>query len=180
MSSRRCLLLSLLAVLAMPVQAAPEFFGPVHYTSAADTPAGFAHGTMVIEDFEDGTVDPRLHMSSGSVIGPSGLTDSVDADDGMIDDNGSNGRSFFTSPPLTISFAEPYPTSAGLVWTDGGFGASVSFEGFAPGGDSLGVIGPFVIGDNSNLGATGEDHFFGVKALGGVGSIRISHNTGGL
>ena len=176
----RPLLMSGLCILAMPATAAPQFFGPVHYTSAADTPAGFADGETFIEDFEDGVVDPRLHMSSGSIFGPGGISDSVDADDGVIDGSGSNGRSFFTSPPLTISFDAPYPRSAGMVWTDGGFGAAVSFEAFTPEGASMGVIGPFVIGDNSNAGGTDEDHFFGVRAIGGVGSIRISHNTGGL
>src|SRR5690606_34487740 len=35
-------------------------------------------------------------------------------------------------------------------------------------------------GDNSNVGGTAEDHFFGVRDNDGIGSIRISHNTGGL
>lgn len=170
----------LAAALAGPGTAAraAEFFGPVPYTSAADTPAGFASGPMVIEDFEDGVIDARL-LTAGSVIGPGGLTDSVDADDGTLDGSGTNGRSLF-GLPRSIEFVPPYPTSAGLVWTDGGPVATVTFEAFAPDGGSLGAIVAPGIGDGSNVGTTADDRFFGVRDAGGIRSINLSHNAGGL
>jgi hypothetical protein len=55
------------------------------------------------------------------------------------------------------------PTSAGLVWTDGGCGTSVTFGAFGLDDQALGSIGPFTVGDNSNGGDTDEDRFFGVR-----------------
>lgn len=156
-----------------------EFFGPTPYLSVADTPAGFVSGPMAIEDAEDGNVDPRL-LVSASIIGPGGLTDSVDADDGAIDGSGSNGHSLFGGPPIDVEFLPPLPVSAGLVWTDGGFGTSVTFEAFGPDGQSLGSIGPFTIGDGGNVGDTDEDRFFGVRDDGGILRLHITHTSGGL
>lgn len=161
--------------------AGATFFGPVPYRAASDTPAGFATGPSCIEDFEDGEADPRLLFPlPGSIIGPGGLTDSVDADDGVIDGSGTFGHSFFRSPPAEIAFAEPLPTFAGLVWTDGGAGTAVSFEAFGADGASLGVIGPFTLGDASNTGDTAEDRFFGVREAAGISALRITHSSGGL
>ena len=161
-----------------PAQAV-EFFGPTPYLSAADTPAGFVSGPMAIEDCEDGSTDPRLVLSA-QIIGPGGLTDSVDIDDGAIDGSGTNGRSLFGSPPFEVEFLPPLPTSAGLVWTDGGFGTDVTFEAFGPDGQSLGSIGPFTMGDGSNGGGTDEDRFFGALDDGGILRLRITHTSGGI
>lgn len=172
------LLLSSLWALPLP---AADFFGPVPYLSSADTPPGFASGEACIEDFEDGVADARLSFPQpGSIIGPGGLTDSVDADDGLIDGSGSNGRSFFRFPPAEVAFAEPFPTFAGLVWTDGGTATDVSFEAFGADGESLGLIGPFTVGDASNLGETAEDRFFGVREPGGISRLLITHTSGGI
>ena len=170
---------AVLAAVCTSSAQALEFFGPTLYLSAADTPAGFASGPMAIEDCEDGSVDPQLVLSA-QIIGPGGLTDSVDADDGAIDGSGSNGHSLFGSPPFEVEFLPPLPTSAGLVWTDGGFGTNVTFEAFGPDDQSLGSIGPFTLGDNSNAGHTDEDRFFGVRDDGGIARLRITHTSGGI
>lgn len=161
---------------------AAEYFGPSPYLQASDTPAGFADDRTFIEDFEDGVADPRLSFAlTGQIIPPGGLTDSVDADDGSIDGKGSGGRSFFRGiPQVVIDFATPYPQSAGLVWTDGAPNTQVRFEAFDRDGLSLGVHGPFTLGDSSNAGNTAEDRFFGVKHADGVRRIQISHSSGGI
>jgi hypothetical protein len=166
------------AVLGSPALPAAEFFGPVPYASAADTPAGFATGPTAIEDFEDGTIDPRL-ITDGVVIGPGGLTDSVDVDDGALDGSGTSGRSLF-GLPRTISFSAPFPSSAGMVWTDGGGSTTVTFEAFDANGVSLGTIVAPGVGDSSNTGDTAEDRFFGVRHAGGIRTISLNHTNGGL
>jgi hypothetical protein len=172
---------AVLAVVCTPSAQALEFFGPTPYLSAGDTPVGFISGPMTIEDCEDGSVDPRLLLSlSSHIIGPGGLTDSVDADDGAIDGSGISGRSLFDSPPFEVAFLPPLPTSAGLVWTDGGTATSVTFEAFGPDDQPLGSIGPFTLGDSSNGGDTDEDRFFGVRDDGGIARLRITHTSGGI
>lgn len=170
------------AVIALGDVRAAEYFGPTPYLSAADTPAAFGPGTMRIEDCEDGAIDPRLtFVDTVTLIGPGGNTDSVDADDGVIDGSGSNGRSLFRgTPSITVVFSAPLPTAAGLVWTDGGSSASVRFEALGADGGSLGVHGPFTLGDGGNMGGTAEDRFFGARDAGGISRLRIWHTTGGI
>ncbi len=165
----------------------PTFFGPKPYLSKADSPflADYNAGKLYLEDFEcNALLVPGVSPSTGSVIGPGGLTDSVDADDGVIDGSGTNGHSFFApSGSNGIDFIfdprlQPYPTEVGIVWTDGG--GSTTFEAFDQFGNSLGQIGPVAIADGSNLGTTAEDRFFGVLYLGGVSRIHISNDSGGI
>ena len=146
------LLLAGLLGSAASAQAQTTFFGPTPYVSTADRPAGFANGAVLVEDFEDGIVDPALTIN-GSVIGPGGLTDSVDADDGVIDGSGSGGRSAFSGGSADVSFGAPFPTSAGMVWTDGGTPTDVTFEAFGPTGTSLGTHGPFTRAMRTTLAA---------------------------
>ncbi len=155
-----------------------EFFGPAPYLSAADTPSGFADEPTVIENFEDGVADPRVSVV-GSIIGPGGLTDSVDADDGVIDGSGTQGHSLFGGSS-SVSFEEPFPISAGIVWTDAGPGATITFEAFGPDDVSLGTIVATGIADDSNVGTTAEDRFFGVKDAGGIRRISLSQSSGGI
>jgi hypothetical protein len=73
------------------------------------------------------------------------------------------------------------PTHVGLVWTDVGFSSApnfgageVTFEAFDAGGASLGVFGPFLLGDGLNSGETAEDRFLGVVNANGITSIRMT------
>jgi hypothetical protein len=185
-SAANLAVLTSVSVLAMATSAgAATFFGPTPYLSAADIPAGFyAGGPTILEDFEDGTLDPFFAASAGIPIGPGGSTDSVDGDDGAIDGSGTAGRSYFSgagSAGITFSFAAPV-SAAGIVWTDGA--GTIRFEAFAPGGASLGTIGPVsdpgVFPDGGFGGTTAEDRFFGVTNAGGIGSIFISNSSGGI
>src|SRR4051794_1842198 len=103
-------------------------YGPLPYLSEADSPfaASIQAGTTRLETFEDGALNTLgVSASTGETIGPSGITDSVDGDDGSIDGSGQNGFSYFASPGsigVTFSFDAValggLPTHAGIVWTD--------------------------------------------------------------
>ena len=170
----------ILALAAVDAQAA-TYFGPTPYLSALDIPTGlYAAGPTALETFEDGSLDFGISATSGGVGGPGAFTDSVDGDDGVIDGFGTQGKSWATnlaSTSMTFSFSGPLPSAAGIVWTDSDPNPlSVSFEAFGPGMVSLGIFGPFQLGDTVQTGTTAEDRFFGVSDSGGILAIRL-YNT---
>ena len=177
------------------------FFGPSEYLSEADVPDDFlpaisAHCSACeasVETFEDGTLDFGLTISEGEIIGPgfsSGLddlTDSVDGDDGEIDGTGqSNGKgySYFSETNVvTVTFPD-IQQSAGIVWTDGDTRlTNVIFEAFDENGDSLGTVHGGDLADNSFMGTTAEDRFFGASygdgESTGISAIQVT-NIGGI
>ena len=172
--------------------AVPTFLQQANYRSFADSPfLGNTLGTFYLEDFEDGALNTpgvaAINNTAGlvmSVITPAVNTDSVDGDDGAIDGLGRGGHSFASFPNgasenLGYTFVfdagvlGSLPTHVGIVWTDGGFGASSQVEFFDGGGGFLGMIGPVAVGNNSFTGETAEDYFFGVIEAGGIGSFTI-------
>jgi hypothetical protein len=167
--------------------------GPTPYKGFDDSPfkgVDFSAGYFHLENFEDGLLNtPGVgSFSFNSVIGPGGLTDSVDEDDGAIDGSGTNGHSFFGNGPTGITFQfddstlGKLPTHAGLVWTDGE--GTITFEAFDRNGVSLGTIGPFsdpgVVPDSNFSGGTDEDRFFGATNDSGISKIFISNTSGGI
>lgn len=159
--------------------------GPTPYLSQADSP--FAPtGTFYLENFEGGALGtPGVTPSTGSVIAPNPITDSVDADDGTLDGSGNAGHSFFASPGssgITFTFDAgvlgSFPTAVGIVWTDGT--GEINFEAFGALGASLGTLGPEPIADTTITGETDEDRLFGVYEPGGISAIFISNTTGGI
>lgn len=148
------------------------------------------------EDFEDHllntpgvTVIPATIVTAISSGFSGSIIDSVDADDGVIDNSGTRsgdaGDSLFSgngNNGITFTFdAEVLgglPTHAGVVWTDGS--GTTSFEAFDADGVSLEVIGPIAIADSNNFGATTEDHFFGMVHPGGISEIHIQNTSGGI
>ena len=179
---------ALLLLATIDVAVAQTFIGPTPYLSRNDSPfaASILSGNTYLETFESGALTtPGVSISAGTVIGPSGITDSVDADDGAIDGSGTGGHSLFSGSGATgITFTfDPVvlghlPTQVGIVWTDGA--GTTLFEAFGPGGVPLGSIGPSAIADGSISGTTAEDNFFGVINAGGIESIRISNTAGGI
>jgi hypothetical protein len=161
------------------------FVGPTPYLSAADNPFTAGSPGLCIDTFEDGTLDPEGVSGNGSPTAPSGITDSVDGDDGVIDGSGTSGNSYFSgsgSTGITFTF-DPQrtgglPTEAGMVWTDGQ--GTVTFEAFDQNGASLGTIGPFDHPDGSISGTTGEDRFYGVMYAGGISAIKLTNTAGGI
>lgn len=116
---------------------------------------------------------------------PRGTTDSVDADDGAVDGLGTAGRSFLIAGTDTVTFRfDPVrlgrlPTRVGIVLTDGAR-AGAGIEAFDANGVSLGVIGPFAIGDDSSFGDTAEDRFLGVEHAGGISALRVYNSQPGF
>lgn len=191
-------------------RAAVTFLGPIPYLSAADSPfpVDGSNPSFYLDDFEDGQLNtpgifqPLHHVFGtafhGYVMGPSELTDSVDADDGVIDGFGTAGHSFrsgalfFTqSIPQLNNVAIEFefdkteltmlPNAFGFVWTDGPTG----IDYFRPGLDlrmtiidSQGneVHSPFVkpsVNMDRN-GTTSEDIFIGVIADSLIAKVRIA------
>jgi PEP-CTERM motif len=179
--------------LAAPAGADPILIGPTPYLQASDSPfSGTSFSYFYLETFEDGLLNtPGVTASGGIAIGMDIYVDSVDSEDGLLDGTGSpTGHSFysnFTEYAFTFSFdgaaLGSLPTHAGIVWTDIGYNAPtpysgpVFFEAFGPLGSSLGLTGPFLLGDGFDTGQTAEDRFFGVFNAGGISAIRIGTNS---
>ena len=184
-----CALLVLAAAGTLSSQAAAQtFLGPTPYLCFDDSPfRGLSFGYFYLETFEDHLFNvPGVTANQGGVtsvvFGPS-IHDSVDCDDGAIDGSGLQGDSFFGSADMTFTFDAhvlgSLPTHAGIVWTDGGFGAVITFEAYDAAGNSLGTVEGHHAGQGNN-GETDEDRFYGVEYAPGISAIRISHTSGGL
>jgi len=180
--------LAILLLSASAIAAAPVFFGPSPYLSTADSPFDLSLPGAYLEDFEDAALNvPGVTVNIGAIGLPGPKTDSVDADDGVIDGFGTNGHTWWIGPQggtysLTFSFDDSvlgaFPTSAGLVWTDDR--ADVTFEAWDSTGTYLGGIGPYTLGDPFDTGQTAEDRFFGVSNAGGISQITMTHIGNGM
>ncbi|MEN1680535.1 MAG: dockerin type I domain-containing protein [Planctomycetota bacterium] len=184
------------------VAKADGYLGPLPYLAFDDAEAGVGVSPFstvefdyfYLEDFEDAALNvPGVTLEEPAKIGfPGWYRDSVDADDGVLDGSGQGGHSItsdFRVSSFTFVFDAKvlgeYPTHAGIVWTDVGrntggdpFAAdrvdNVVFEAFGPTGATLGVYGPFSVGDDSIIGETEEDRFFAVESQQGISRIRLS------
>lgn len=188
---------ALLALLAGNVSAA--LLGPTAYLSSAASPfapfTGFSY--FHLEDFEDGLLNTPgvTATATGSVtfcvvntpgcFPGSGLIDSVDADNGLIDGyGGAPGHDLFASvgsSGITFTFDAgalgALPNAVGIVWTDGA--GTITFEAFDQDDISLGtLIGTHA--DGSVTGGTAEDRFYGVTTSGGISRIKIKNSAGGI
>ncbi len=171
-------LLLLLSVICLGASgrahAQTQFFDPTPYQKPSDVPAGFADQAVHIEHFEDAEINGDL-LITGSIVPPSGVTDSVDYDDGSLDGFGRGGHTVQGRDRIRVRFATP-PSFAGMVWTDGP--GPVTFEAFDRSGVSLGIRGPFALTDGANTGATAEDRFFGIRHAAGIGAIEFRASGG--
>jgi hypothetical protein len=177
-------------VLSATPAAAVAYLGPSGYLSAADSPfGGVTFSYFHLENFEDGALNtPGLSAVGGSVVGPGSFTDSVDADDGTIDGFGTSGYSYYSAGAQSITFnfngiaLGNLPTRVGVVWTDVGFvlsGGTIGFgnvqiEAFDQTSASLGVFGPFAVGDGAFGGQTAEDRFLGAIHPGGISRLVVT------
>ncbi len=175
---------------------------PTPYRQASDSPFAGACKTFAsyyhLATFEgDGGLPPGTTGNGAKYPGAgasSNITDSVDGDDGFPDgappDSGSNHpcpgcQSYFVGGG-TLSFTFDgaalggLPTHAGLVWTDDGNMATVTFTAYGVDGGVIASQAVPGIGTPGISGETDEDRFFGVVFPGGVSRITLSHSGGGI
>lgn len=181
---------------AGPALAQTIFVGPYNYPyrSIDDVPPVFYLGgaATAVETFEDCSLDHDITITAATVgvpwkhsltVTPPGCQsvsgtspiDSVDADDGLVDDLGGGGVSYQNSGIMRFELP-PGTTAAGLVYTDGP--GSVYFAAFGPGNVPLGEIGPFTLDNGSIFSNVSDDYFLGVKNLSGIESIQIRIPSG--
>jgi hypothetical protein len=167
----------------------PVFLGPLAYLRRTDGPfEGLTFTTFYLEDFEDSALNtPGVTASSNTLSSASGtsLIDSVDEDDGSVNGTCQAGcDALFGAGSITFTFDAAtlggLPTHAGVVWTDGGYGATVKLEAFDAAGISLGSVSGSGFPDSVYTGGTAEDRFFGVIAAAGIKKITISNTVGGI
>ncbi len=192
-------------IAAWPLEARAEvtFLGPTPYLSVADSPFDMSGlGTsFFFEDFEDGSFDLPLGATTSSgyaVLSPDPITDSVDADDGVIDGSGNSGHSLRppvitlnpTNPPtwlqsLVLSFDFNVlgfsPNALGFVWTDGAAETEPFFANYLTcivyqedGGIDFVNWNAANFLDSSDMGETAEDRFIGVRTTGTIARVQIS------
>ena len=194
--SRESTCCAILVVTALAPTAAAgvdvEFLFPdTPYLSVDDSPFDlFGKGSdFLLEDFEDGLLNSlRLLGFGGEVRFPGPFTDSVDADDGLIDGFGIDGHDYraFADPkngPAARFEFDPkmlgaLPRSVGIVWTDGNVDAVTIFEVFGPDGRSLGTMQFSSLDDGLSQGQTAEDRFMGVIFAGGISAIEVRADLG--
>jgi hypothetical protein len=189
-TKRATLVVAVIAQFVMANDAAAQaaYLGPTSYIGKADSPFDTDAFGFCVEDFENSKFDIPGATGNGVIIAPSGITDSVDEDDGAIDGFGIGGYSYFQgngAGGIEITFDEArthgLPTAIGIVWTDGGVAAPITFEAFGPGGLSLlGPNGPNDHADSDHGGGTAEDRFYGATNPTGISKIVISNTTGGI
>lgn len=185
-----CCAVILVGALAGPVMAGVTFiFDNTPYLEPGDSPFDLSGpgSDFFLEDFEDGLLNtPGLLGFGGEIRFPSNFTDSVDADDGLIDGFGLDGHNYWAffglgGPVARFEFDPKVlgglPRSVGVVWTDGNTFATTFFEAFGPKGESLGVT-VHLLGDDKHQGATDEDRFLGVTFQGGISAIEVRATLG--
>ena len=154
---------------------------PTPYLSFADSPFNAqTFDYFYLKNFEDGVLNTLGVTINQGFLSNSFAADSVDADDGIIDGSGLNGKSLWHPDSITFSFDSgilgKLPTHVGIVFTDDTPGGLITFEAFDKNGISLGTKSAN-LGDNSFYGTTGEDRFFGVIYPEGISKILINDNN---
>ena len=163
------------------------------YTSFSDSPlssvANFSY--FYLEDFEDASADtpgwtfsvdgpgPFQGPGSSRLRPPGPTTDSVDADDGVVDSLGNGGHSFVIDRArFSIFFdANPLgslPTHVGLVLTDLAGTGSITVTIFDDTGSSVGTVSVADLSNTDPEGDTAEDRFVGATHASGISRIFVS------
>lgn len=164
--------------------ASTMLFSNQAYLSSAHSPLqGPSSGSLIIENFENATVNSLITAIGGAVKGPSANTHSVDADDGSMDGSGAAGHSFSTTgKKMTFKFATQggaKPTMAGLAWTHGKPNSTVTFRAWDADGNLIGKIRK-KLGNTAQHGTASAARFFGVMDSQGIARMTISSNRKGF
>jgi hypothetical protein len=141
-----------------------------------------------LDDFEDAALSTPGVSAPNTVSSLTGfgasVVDSVDCNDGAVDGSCLDCDALYGQGTIEFSFdAEvlgELPTHVGLVWTDGGAGASVSITGYDEADTSIYSQTVEGLGDVSVAGTVEEDRFFGIVHFGGIKRVVIVNSTGGL
>lgn len=141
-----------------------------------------------LDDFEDAALStPGVtapNTSSSFLDFGSSFVDSVDCDDGAVDGTCFECDALFGQGTIEFTFdAEvlgELPSHVGLVWTDGGAGASVSITGYDDQDMIIYTETVEGLGDASVNGTVDEDRFFGIVHAAGIQRVVIVNSTGGL
>jgi hypothetical protein len=141
-----------------------------------------------LDDFEDAELDQpgvTAPNTRSSFVGfGAGFVDSVDCDDGAVDGTCLDCDALYGEGTIEFTFdAEvlgDLPSHVGLVWTDGGGGASVTITGYDDQDVSIYSQTVEGLGDNSVNGTVEEDRFFGIVHAAGIKRVVIVNSTGGL
>ena len=172
----RCRKFALALALLAPTISPAQYLGPTPYTSFASSPfSSVSFNYIHLETFEDGLLNtPGVTASAGYPV--SFGSDSVNG--GIY--------TYYSGPTNIIQFAfnaaalgGQLPTHVGFVWADVGIASptygygNVLIEAYDGSYASLGVHGPFAVGDGSNAFGTAEDRFLGVVNLSGITSLFI-------
>jgi hypothetical protein len=167
------------------------FLGPAPYRSAADSPFNLSGlgTTFFLEDFED--TAPQLGIANDPSFPDEPAVEflrrernSVDADDGLIDNSGAEGYSAAWIESVDVGSAQSYvvrfyfdatelgflPTAVGLVITDGA-GPRSQFTAYGSDGTSA-----FINTDDLMLSSltSSDDRFIGVRNPIGISRITFT------
>jgi hypothetical protein len=178
------------------------FIGPTPYRSVADSPFPIGiNANFFMEDFEDGLLNTVgiLQRNTFPLPGDQGLaivrspgfsTDSVDADDGILDGFGSNGHSFTSVVHVTVPIDPPrhqfriefefdeidlgfLPDSFGFVWTDGPAMSSLGLRIVTQNGTEFIPDAITGLGDLGRDGSSSDDVFFGVIGTDPIRTVTV-------
>lgn len=159
-----------------------------NYFSFADSPFNGVNFTyFFLENFEDGLQNTLgVTRVGGSILLRSDVfSDSVDGDDGVIDNNGNTGGAttgaLYSFGAFSIQFdfdasllGGRLPTHVGLVVTDALTSTDMTLSAFR-GGQLLGSITGFQVSEREHL--TQQDRFYGFVDLNGIDRIVIAGTT---
>ena len=160
------------------------------YFSFVDSPFStvtFTNGYFFLENFDDGLLNtPGATKIGGSIILRNDVfSDSVDGDDGVIDNSGNTGGAITGAVysvglfSLEFDFSAALlggilPTHVGLVVSDAQYSTNMTLSAFR-GGSLLGFITGFQVSELQHF--TQQDRFYGWVDPNGIDKIVIAAAT---
>jgi hypothetical protein len=174
--------LALAALLGTASTAFAGVIGPIlPYYGIAQSPFnGVSYSYFHLDTFESGSMTAPGVTASAGIVGTGPLYDSVEGP-------GPAGHSLFANGPTGITFTfnagvlGGLPTDAGIVWTDGD-GPNRTFKAFD---QNNALIGTIIDSSGLFFSTNGDDtpsnyRFFGATNTGGISSIFIANDSGGI
>lgn len=161
-----------------------------NYFSFADSPfnsVNFTNGYFYLENFEDGLLNtPGVTRTGGIILlRHDDFSDSVDGDDGIIDNNGNTGGAttgaLYSAGLFSLEFdfnseqlGGQLPTHVGLVMTDAVTNTDMSLRAYRN-NMFLGSATGFQVSEVQHV--TQQDRFYGFIDLNGIDHIVIEAET---